>query len=736
MGYLAAALAPLVMGCGDGGSPSTAKAGAGGALGEDWQTNTAYSPTGTTLVDDVSGQGYAVVDEVCGARDDLAYASRFQTPMFRDLAVDGTTGWAVDGSHLWVLDLSDPAAPKRHAVMRLHGTPIAVHLHKAATATWLWVASIDALYGYPLLPDGTVDLTAVQVALQGEGARVMDVEGEGDLLYVARGADGVAAVPLSADGAPGTPVTTEAAPYAASVDIAAGRLVVAACDQVHAFQVDTKTGRGYPPVALDPEVDFAVPLGVAKDVEVDGNLLYISAGAALLAFRIDAGPGGEPEVRYLGYYKDDSTGFYVNSAASSQGFLYLAAGDQSVRALDVQGVVFEEGVPVTWETPAEGAALDDAVEVELPSVTTVHQMPKDPIAVVVAGETLFSLGNFRYVGERTVEVIDIAIPGWLRPVGRYVQPNLGIGLTAVEGALVAHTATGDHTVIELGAAPVKRETFSTGFAARGSATTADGLFVYGTGPVIHAATDAGAVIVDTLVAGGHDVHGLALDAERAYVADAVSDAILVVDRKSGEIAAEIKAHDGFLGEAELAWDPADGGTLWAYDRVVGEVRLFAALASAAPVQIGRLRVGLCEAYDLAGFYTGAVRARAQFVAAASGMAMSCPRQTEGGAALLHLGRSASGPSLVHTTTLPAQTYTDVVVVGDLVVLSAFDNNRYQSAVAAYDAMTGALVHEVSFLGHANAVSWAGGQFWVLDGDFGLRALGTSLELGDGIPLTL
>src|SRR5512145_798841 len=63
------------------------------------------SPTGTTLEPraGLDGGGYDVVDEVCGSVNDPGYLTRFETPMFRAVAVVDEVAYLLDGSLLWAV---------------------------------------------------------------------------------------------------------------------------------------------------------------------------------------------------------------------------------------------------------------------------------------------------------------------------------------------------------------------------------------------------------------------------------------------------------------------------------------------------------------------------------------------------------------------------------------------------------------------------------------------------------
>lgn len=711
--FFAAATLTLVIGLagcansGDGAFAASAN-GEDPGLASPWETDTTYSPTGTVLVEDEVG--YKVLDEVCGdALADPDYADRFLTPMFRDVAVSGDLAYLVDGSHVWTVDISDAAAPERVDIQPLAGHPVAVHV----AAGRLWVATIDAgLRGYALSADGLVLGDDVEVALTEHG-RVMDVDGVGQGLYVALGADGLAGLTLDGAGSVAATELHAAGPYANAVSVAGGRVLVAACDYVHVFATATpEQGRG-----LEAQADFAVPFGSAKGVAADGDQIYVSAGVALLGFRVSE----DGTVAYLGHYRDEVAGFYVNEAVADGGFLYLAAGDQSVRALDLGDMELEPGQPVTWDEPAP--ELDDAPQqMPMPTVTN-HTVPKDPIAIDIRGHDLLVLGNFRYVGERTLEVMDVSIPGWLRPAGSYIQPNVALGVSAFGELLVVHDSTGLHHVVDpdtLGG-PSLVSAFEFAPKLAGTATFGQDLYLYGeAGPVVRARGASHEVAVDAVSPDSTRAHGMAVAAGRAYISDAQTDGVLVMDTDTGALLGVITQQAAFLGDAALH---VHGDTLLAYDRVLGEILTFDATHDGLPALVDRTQVGLCEAYDIADFYSGAIHAKAEMISQASDVYVVCPRLPNGSAQLLRLEVDAeTGVTVANRSSLPALTYADAVMAGEHVILASFDNNRYFSTILTCNAETGAVLSEALLPGHANALIERDGQVYVVDGDSGLWTL--------------
>lgn len=676
-------------------------------LATPWTVDSTYSPTGTLLID---GQvaGYAVVDEVCGG--DLTapdYADRFLTPMFRDVAVVDDIAWLVDGSHLWTLDISDPESPVRIGLQAIPGHPVALH---ASPGGRLWIATIDeGLRGYSVGQDQLIEPAEVQVLLDKVSDRVMDVDGHGSTLAVALGYAGVALVHLDSAGAAVELVQAEAGPWAVGVRMTDARVVTAACDRIwsHQWALDDRAA-ARAGLALDDEVDFAVPFGSAKNVEVIGDVVYVAAGETMQAYRL----GAEPT--YLGYWFSDEPGFYVNELVAGDGALYVAAGDQSVRALEVDSVPLAEGTPITWDEPA--ATIDGPAEAEIPA-GSVHQLPKDPIAISLTGDTLLVLGNFRYLGERTLELVDVSTPTWLQPRGTYVQPNRLLGASRLADALVVHGADGDHRVVDVtDAGATVESTFTWDGDVVASLSRGGELYlVPHQGAVVRAQRDGLAVQLEPLTAADVAGRSVALAAGRAFVSDELTDGLLTLDAETGAIHALVTSSEAFLGDAALA---THGSWLLAYDRVLGQV-LVLDPGGETPTVLSTTAVGLCEAYDIADFYAGAVHARARFLAATE-PTLLCPRQAGGASAVLRLGVSDSGVAeLLETLALPARTWSDAAYHDGTLALAAFDNNRYVTTVMALDSATGAVRAATDVTGRGNAVEVFAGRVWLVDGDFGL-----------------
>lgn len=688
-------------------------------LGQPWEVDSTYSPTGTLLLpgEDTAGPGYAVIDEVCGGELGAAdYADRFLTPMFRDIAVAGEVAWLVDGSHLWTLDLSDPEAPVRIGLHSIEGHPVAVH----AAASTLWIATIDAgLRGYALKADGLIQPNDEAVLFDEPGLTVMDVDGAGDeYLGVALGAGGVAGVWLDPETGEAIAATqAPAGPFAVAVRVTEDRLVAASCDRIWSYHWTE---------GLAHEVDFAVAFGSAKNLEVVGDLVYVAAGETMQAYRL----GDEPT--YLGYYFADEPGFYVNELVAGDGVLYLAAGDQSVRALDVEDVPLAEGTPISWAEPA--ATVDGPMETTVPA-GSVHEIPKDPIAIDLVGDQLLVLGNFRYLGERTLELLDVSEPTWLRPRGAYVQPNVLAGATRVDAqTLVVHGYDDAHRVIHTSTGQVLEVFELPGVVADTEVRDHELFVVPIQGPLARARWVDGALDVTTLTAAALVGRGVAVAADRAFVSDALSDSILTFGAADGAFLGAAHADDAFLGDAALA---VYGQRLVAYDRILGQILVFDATADPAPALLGRLPVGLCEAYDIADFYAGSSHARARLLDVAA-PTLLCPRQADGGAALLRLSIDADdGPALVDSVALPAQTWADASLLGETLALVGFDDNRYETTVLTLDATTGGIHGTVRLSGHGNAVDLTDDAVYLIDGDFGLWTLDrtTLLPAGAG-PLAL
>jgi hypothetical protein len=709
-----------------------------------WQVDSTKSPTGTTIVgaDELQGQraegraGYAIVDEVCGGdRMSSAYPGRFETPLFRDISAAGADLWLVDGSHAWHLRRStENGEYLRIGLHVLPGHPISVRVVGAR----LFVASVDAgLLVYWLTPAGELDSQrAPDVLFDSDDARVMDVDGANRAVYAALGADGVGIVALDADGSVVATSVYPAGPFAAAVQATERGAMVASCARVHeilappagSFESSAQWCDGH-------ELGFnaPVPFGAAKGVAVRDRELYIAAGPALQAFELPSKKGELP--RYLGHYTDDVPGFWVNGVATFGDQVYIAAGDESVRALSAENFSTAGPVDITWEGPdaqlnsPAAVALAEAENAGLPRVTSavVWWEPEDPIQVAVFNHTLYALGNFRWVGERTLFAFDLTLPASPVPVPGYVQPNVLRDAFEVDGALWGQ-------LTESSFAPRDVTDDAEGFALPGPvahtvALPDSQIFVLEDGRIFFSGAGSANSTVQSPFPEWVEAHDVAVSSTRLYVSDVGSNAVLVIDRANNTLLGAVLADSPWLGQTTLF---THNGLLLAYDPLFGVLYAWDEPSEGLPEFRWQRHVGQCEASDFRAFYEGQPQGRARFLALDAELLLFCPVTPSGQPRLVRLSEmTADGLTEPEAVELPAGHYTSAIALEDTVVLTQFDNTRYRSRLVQVGLDSEVLAQSSEWSGRANsALVWESGLV-VVDGDHGWLDFSGNLEpIGD------
>ncbi|MBT3223587.1 MAG: hypothetical protein HN348_31335, partial [Proteobacteria bacterium] len=380
----------------------------------DQRSSIGQSPTGTYL--EGLGDGYATLDETCENTLSSTYLDRFVTPMFRDSATVDDVVYLVDGSLLWAVSIEDPENPERLSLTRLPGHSLSIEVGPPGQ---LLVAAGEAGLLLVNIHDPESPTIDVQLTLPGTA---LDLVLTGQQTYVAMGSEGLAIVDLADRTKPELVSMVDIPGFANAVDAEGTMAYVAACT---ALSIIDASQPGSPELLGT----YWVPEGHAKEIDVVGNEVFVAGGEALFAFE-----ASDPKnVMWKGYYADpDAPGFYVNAVVVQEGVAYIAAGDESVRAVDVAELggaatylpQIDEGEPPTLDDPN---GLPDA------SMGTVSILSGDPINVGLNGDLLLVLGNFRWVGERLLRIVDISTPGAMVDVGIYEQPNQTLGLDGLEG---------------------------------------------------------------------------------------------------------------------------------------------------------------------------------------------------------------------------------------------------------------------------------------------------------------
>ena len=656
------------------------------------------SPTGTFLDPLARGPGYAALDETCEQTDDPHYLSRFETPMFRDAVGVGDLAWLVDGGMLWGISLADPALPERRSLTRLPGHALALaalpdgRLVIAAGEAGLLVVATGG--------DEQAELVA-QLALPGPALEVEVVDGpDGTVAWVALGAQGVAAVDLRSVEQPLLVGGADLPGFTNALAVRGDRLYAAACDVLSVVDVSSSQS----PHRIS---SWQVPEGHAKGLAIDGDDLFVAGGEALFAFDVV-----DPlNLRWSGFYTDDEAeGFYVNGVVTRGGVAWIAAGDESVRAVDVS----ELSEAMVWLPPDDGSeppGLDDAITLPEASIGTEDIETGDPIDVALAGDLLLVLGNFRWVGERMLRVMDISSGADMVDVGIYEQPDQTRGLAALADGLMLHRADGEAEVVDADGQLLAL--FPLPSAVRRSSVDKDAALLLEDGDLWLAGPVEGA----RRVLEG-PIHDVARAGERLFIADSLRNEISEIDPRSADPSVPLWSLSGgasLLGFAHLAWRQE---TLYAYDWILGALHTIDTSGS-APGAV--LDVGLCETWDLADFYAGTSEATSRLLVDDDTLVLLCPHDEAGGASLRTFDLSDPlAPTPSGSLELPGQRWTDVAVVHGLVYGLEFDNTTYTSRLSHFD---GQGWKTIEYDGHANGFEVTDDAILVADGDLGLLRFG-------------
>ncbi|MDD5305812.1 MAG: hypothetical protein PHU25_00685 [Deltaproteobacteria bacterium] len=674
-----------------------------GSAGDD-DSPIGESPTGTTLepVDGTGSGGYVAVDETCEKTDSSDYLARFSTPMFRDAVVSGDVAYLVDGNMLWILSIFDASEPERLSLLRLPGRPLSIALGPgdrllvAAGDEGLLV--VDA--ANPAAPKVVADLPLPGTAL---GVAV-----EGSVAYAALGDAGLAVVDVSDPLAPVLAGIVNVPGFAVSVDVDGQTAYVAACASLNIVDVSE-------PDAPTLVAAYWVPEGHAKSVFAAGTDVFVAGGEALFAF--DA--SDPAAVLWTGYYAEPGTpGFYVNAVEVRDDVAYIAAGDESVRSIDLTRL----SQTSTYLPPAEGDGppdLDGPLNAPEANMDPIDSVSGDPINVHLAGNLLLVLGNFRWVGERLVRILSVPLPGEMFEVGSYVQPNDTLGLAPLGADMVVHGSDGRESLVSANGTAI--DTFSLPSDVRKSAEMGGRLYMLlDNGQVFRYSSGS----LETVITG--NIYDIALNDPTGYAADFSDNALYAFRPGASDGATKLGTYiddDAFLGYARLLH--ANGRVL-AYDWALGDLHVIDFRNEGAPMPVSVTPLGLCEAYDIADFYSGRKLVRSRLAPAGDDAVLLCPCDEEGLSSLRFLDLSdPAHPVVSKEYGLPEGRYVDAVVKDNKVYALMFDNNAYRSALARLEG--GKWVMRL-FDGHANGM-WVGdGTVVVADGDVGLRWFG---ETADG-----
>ena len=684
----------------------------GGVMGcaESDSASVPSSPTGTTLSprEGLGEAGYDVLDEVCDNTDSSTYLDRFVTPMFRDIAVVGDTAFLVDGSLLWAVNIADSYAPERISLTRLTGTPKSI----AALGETLYVANGR---GEILVIDGSDPAApSVAAALTDLPGTSLDVTVSEEILYIAAGKGGLVTADISEPKEPALLGRAAMPGFAAATAVEETFAYVAACS--HAVVVDVSA-----PAAPIFVSSVTVPEGHAREAAVEDGRLLLSGGEAL--FLADVRTPSAPEI--ISFYTDyDADGFYVNAAAIRNGIAYIAAGDESFRAVDILRTRAIEN----YVSPSDTEAVL-SLPTELTPSGTVFVVNSDPIGIAVQDDRLFVLGNFRWVGERLLRILDISSP-YAEPtdLGKYAQPKTLSGVDTFGADLVLHQANGETIRTSIDGEESGRLTLP---AAVQKAVSEDdrALLLLENGDVVRTAD------FETYARIAEDINDVAASSTTVFVAEPLHNSLWSELSGAAFTAAsgELNEENAFLGFARLH---AEGARVYAYDWAMGELHVARRMSDGDLEETGNLYIGECEAYDIADYFSGQDLDKVRTARTADGFAMLCPFDTFGSASVLLLDlQDPDAPVLADRIELPAGRYTDFEIVDDAVYTVGFDNNEYRSTIRRIS--DGERI-ETAIDGAAVGIAVLKGDIFVADQDFGLlhfHADGETLAQIDDMPET-
>ena len=666
----------------------------GGAVGcaESDNASVPSSPTGTTLSprEGLGEAGYEVIDEVCDDTNSSTYMQRFVTPMFRDIAVVGDTAFLVDGSLLWAMNIEDSYAPKRISLTRLPGTPKSI----AASGETLFVA--DGRDEILVIDGSNPAAPAVSTALTDLPGTSLDVTVSEETLFIAAGKGGLVTADISE---PSEPVLLGRAAipgFAAATAVEGDFAYVAACTRAAVVNVSN-------PATPTFVSSISVPEGHAREAAVEDSRLLLSGGEAL--FLADVYTPSAPEI--ISFYRDYAAdGFYVNAAVIQNGIAYIAAGDESFRAVDILRMRAVD----SYVSPSDTEAML-SLPVELDPPGTVFVVNSDPIGIAVQDDRLFVLGNFRWVGERLLRILDISSP-YEEPtdLGRYAQPKTLTGVDAFGTDVVLHQTNGETIRTNIDGKELGRLTLPS--AVQKVVTDGDRAHLLLANGNVGRTSD-----FETYTRIARDMNDVAASSTTVFVADPLHNSLRSeqTDAPFTAVSGEVTVENAFLGFARLH---AEGSRVYAYDWAMGELHVARQLSDGTPVETGNLYIGECEAYDIADYFSGQELDKVRTASTAEGFALLCPFDTFGAPSVLMLDlQDPDAPVVADRIDLPVGRYADFEVTDDAVYTVEFDNNDYRSTILR---TTDGDRTETTLDGAAVGLAVIGDEVFVADQDFGLR----------------
>lgn len=377
--------------------------------GNKWVEEPTGSPDGARC--------FLLVDEECGATGAPDYLKYFESSIFRSGYMVGTVAYAVDGTNLWVLDMSEPRAPKRLGVVSGVGRALAI----TGYADRLYLAAADQ--GLIVLRSDPSEPTWLrrehQRLLKGPAMDIA-LSADGRAAYLATGSGGLSVVRLDDLGAPIEERSISIPGFATGVAATAAHAYVAACSALIA--VDLKTGAVASAFPLDSRPGEApVP---AKDVAVEGELAFVAAGR-WGTLMLDVSDPRKPVLLGNRTLSDDLL-YYANGVTVHRGNLYVAAGDWGVDRLPLSEVRGSTALSAPTKFARYCTAAENPDRAVAPEFQTQLPPPRrqDPLDVVPMGEVLLAMGDASRLGVRAADVYMLEPDGKHLLAGRYEEPLL------------------------------------------------------------------------------------------------------------------------------------------------------------------------------------------------------------------------------------------------------------------------------------------------------------------------
>lgn len=701
--FLCGAVSLVALGCGDMGLDG-AGGGFNGSVGTGGPTDpppTGNKWEGVEVVGECGRKSlaYVLVDEVCGGVDDPNYMDYFQAPIMRDGVKIGSDVYAVDASHLWVLDATDPQALARLALSAGFGEPMAVAQHEgrlliAAGREGLLVVDVS-------IPEAPMRLHDVDLA-----GPALDVSVDGDTAYVSMGKAGIAVIDLAAS-PPTIQKILDVQGFAAATKVRDGIAYVAACESFAVLDVASGSVLGKTWVA-DAKTGQGILVAPAKDVALDGATAYVAAGR-FGAVSVDITDPQQPAVKGNCTLPDEH-GFYASGLHVDGERLFVAAGEWGILPVDVAAPACTSYVqPILNNLPPDDVACSTEPPWEVLSWQETWLPPvqpgRDPLQVITDGDQLYAFGDATRIGIRAIDV-RTKTTDELPKVGRYEEPRMLLGVAGDTARVVAFGKAGAIFTREIDGSLTQSPDVPEVRLARAAAFLGDGRYVLGL-PNAGGGTD--------LIVEG-EASPIVLDEPMWPGSLAARDGLVFVPEKSGVLQIDVAT-----GTKQK----------WPSQRVAELPQSIVASPSsvlvAAPEWPSLLRITQTSVDPLAPQGVWSVDEIENVSLWRSGLPRRLLAETSVGVVEV-AGLGIKSGLTVHPTNgsettidLPRGTYMGIASSGDRVYLVATDRGRYTSTLVTVNVAgsTPSIEGRRLFTGDASGVALIGASLYLADADRGV-----------------